>query len=267
MTNRWNVIWVIFGGLAATGVGCDANDPVDEGAVRSTSDEVGEAWGAPIGDVPLPGPGCRGFHCASALPPGRCLYDRDCALACVFPADACDAGIGGCLGYCLANDQCISDLSCAGGQRCLDCALSTYSAACVEICEPIPPPPPPPPVLPPPPPPPVEPPPPVIVEPPPPVVEPPPVVVEPPVQEPPVQEPPVQEPPVQEPPVQEPPVQQPPVQEPPVQAPPPPPPPKDDCPLDKPPKGGTGSNGTGQQSQLPTAPPPPAGGSDLQVPR
>ncbi|MDC0745614.1 hypothetical protein [Polyangium mundeleinium] len=261
MTKRWNVIWVIFGSLAAMGVGCDANDPADEGTVRSTSDEVGEAWGGtPIGDVPgPPRGGCRGFHCASELPPGRCIYDRDCPFACVFPADGCDAGLDECLGYCLAGDQCISDLSCAGGQRCLDCAVSPYSAACVEVCEPIVPLPPPPPIEPPPPPPPVEPPPVVVVEPPPPPVEPPPVVVE----------PPVQEPPVQEPPVQEPPVQAPPVQEPPVQAPPPPPPPKDDCPNDKPPKTGTGGNGTGQQSQLPPAPPPPppASGSDLQIPR
>ncbi|MDC3961166.1 hypothetical protein [Polyangium jinanense] len=194
MIKRWNVVGIIFGSLAAMVIGCDADDPAGEGALGSTSDEVGEAWGTPIASDPFtPRTGCRGFHCASELPPGRCSYGRDCAVSCVFPAGGCEPGNdASCLGYCLADAQCIPDPTCGGGQRCLECGGSTYGAGCIEVCAPIAPPPPPPPPLPP-------------------------------------QQGPVQQPPQQGP-VQQPP-QQGPVQQEPL-PPPPPPPPKDDCPLD-----------------------------------
>ncbi|MDI3291257.1 hypothetical protein [Polyangium sp. 15x6] len=196
MTKRWDVVGLVFGALLVMGVGCGADDPADEGEVRSTADEVGEAWGTPfVGDPFTPRAGCRGFHCASELPVGRCSYGRDCAVSCVFPAGGCEPGNDAlCLGYCLADAQCIPDPTCGGGQRCLECGGSAYGAGCIEVCPPLAPPPPPPPP------------------------------------------PPVQQPPVQQPPVQQPPVQQPPVQGPVQQEPlPPPPPPKGDCPLDNPP--------------------------------
>lgn len=196
MMKRWGVVGVIFGSLATMSVGCGAEDPTEE-LSRSSQEAVGDARGTPFGgDALLPRAGCRGFHCDSELPPGRCAFARDCAASCVFPAGACVPGADElCMGYCLENDQCIPDPSCAGGLRCLECGGSTYGGGCIEICAPLPPPPAPPPAPPPPPPP-----------------------------------GPPQQGPVQGP-VQGPP-QQGPVQQEPL---PPPPPPKDDCPLDVPP--------------------------------
>ncbi|MDI1481397.1 hypothetical protein [Polyangium sp. y55x31] len=211
MKKHWNVIRVIFGGLAAMSAGCGADDPLGEGALRSSGAEVGETTETNVAE--------------SALPLTRCAFNQTCAGTCVFPGDGCAPGNdASCLGYCLADTQCIPDLSCWGGQRCLDCSRSTYAVACIEICEPVAVPPPPPPFQPP-------------FQPPPPPPGPP-------------QQGPVQGPPQQGP------VQGPPQQGP-VQGPPPPP---DDCPLDNPPGGAPpipGWDDVGQQGQFPPAPPPP----------
>ncbi|WP_206079385.1 hypothetical protein [Polyangium spumosum] len=212
MMKRWGVVGVIFGSLATMVIGCVADDST-EGLVQSSQEAVGDARGTPFGgDALLPRAGCRGFHCESELPPGRCAFARDCAGSCVFPAGACVPGADElCMGYCLENDQCIPDPTCGGGQRCLECGGSTYGGGCIEICAPLPPPPAPPPAPPPPPPPgppqqgPVQGPPqqgPVQQAPLPP---PPPPKDDCPLDVPPAQLPPVQSPPVQSPPVQTPP--------------------------------------------------------------
>ena len=228
MMKRWNVVGLIVGNTSVMLMGCGAEEPAAESALRS--EEVDEARSAPIVtdgsemDIAVPPPEtCQGDECLSALPPGRCIFGEGCAVACVYPADGCDrAGDEICLGYCMANDQCVSDASCAGGQRCLDCAVPTDSGSCVEVCEPIDT---------------------REEEPPPPVVEPPPPVEEPPVQ---IEEPP---PPA-------------------VEPPPPPPPPKDDCPEEEPPPPVQAPPVEPPPPvQAPPAEPPPQGPPDLELPR
>src|SRR5690348_14582628 len=88
MTKRWNVVRVILGSLAMMAVGCE-DDSLDDEALRSSSEEVGEARGTPI----------AGEAGEAAVTPGaQCIPDASCVdgLRCL----ECGAYGGPCVEIC-----------------------------------------------------------------------------------------------------------------------------------------------------------------------